>query len=313
MRKPHEYISDLWTRARHDGELAPSSRADNGHQRDASTHLRRVMPDLYFVNTPAAHMVRHWGLLRNLPQENIQLDFYRHEGARLTNLTICSLDGATIGLLSKVCGTLSAFNIDVKSALIYSARGEDLQAELSRANIDNSNIDNSNIEYSNKGFDASRGVVLDTLVLSEAYRGRERAISTSTQREVESQIKRVLRDETTVAQLFHDRRARPLAPIVLHQLAAKRINGVSIKDSSGVSDSGDSDLILIKLKAQDSSGVLYRTTAALTTLGLNIRIAQINTHDGITDDTFYVSSDQTPAISEEECSDLAARLRLLLQ
>ena len=29
-------------------------------------------------------MVRHWGLLRNLPQENIQLDFYRHEGARLT-------------------------------------------------------------------------------------------------------------------------------------------------------------------------------------------------------------------------------------
>ena len=293
LRKPRQFWNDLrsdWTsRTRRDAEAANLDlRGAALQQSEASSHLRRVVPDLYFVNTPAPHMVRHWKLLRNLPQENIALDFHRHNGARLTNLTICAIDGTEPGLLSKVCGTLSAFNIDVKSALIYTARGEDLAQELSV----------SNIEYSNNDFDASHGIVLDTLVLSEAYRGRERALSESTQKQVQTEIKRVLRGEQTVYRLLSRRRNRSYTPILLHDLA------VSPDDNGGA---------IIKLRAQDSVGILYRTTTAISSLNLNIRIAQINTHDGMTDDLFFVSNANSEPLDKSECDRLAARLRTLLQ
>ena len=217
------------------------------------------------------------------------LDFHRHYGARLTNLTICAIDGAEPGLLSKVCGTLSAFNIDVKSALIYTARGEDLARELSQLNI----------EYSNEDFDQSRGIVLDTLVLSEAYRGQERALSDATQKQVQAEIKRVLRGEQTVYQLLTRRRNRPYTPIMLHNLA--------------VTPQSDGGGAIITLRAQDSVGILYRTTTAISSLNLNIRIAQINTHDGTTDDIFFVSNANREPLDEIECDKLASRLRTFLQ
>ena len=299
LRKPRQFWNDLrsdWTsRTRRD--LAAAN-LDNGgaalQQSEAQGHLRRVMPDLYFVNTPAAHMVRHWKLLRDLPRENIALDFHRHDGARLTDLTICAIDGTEPGLLSKVCGTLSAFNIDVKSALIYTARGEDLARELSQLNIEYS-IEDSDAS----SFDASHSIVLDTLVLSEAYRGQERALSEGTQKQVQAEIKRVLRGAETVYRLLSRRRNRPPSAILLHHLAV-----VPQSEGGGA---------IITLRAQDSVGILYRTTTAISGLKLNIRIAQINTHDGVTDDIFFVANSDGKPLDQAECDQLAARLRTLLQ
>jgi UTP:GlnB (protein PII) uridylyltransferase len=66
---------------------------------------------------------------------------------------------------------------------------------------------------------------------------------------------------------------------------------------------------LIKLRAADDNGVLYRVTRALAALDLDVAHAQINTFEKSIDDVFFVRNALGSVLSEEEAANTLTRLR----
>ena len=230
------------------------------------------MPDFYFVNTPLSRMRRHLNFLERLAAENIIVDFQRPAGAHYTELTLCAYDDAEPGLLSKVAGTLFAQKINVHTAWIHTL------ADPTTAG-------------------SKRRVVLDTLILSEPYLGRTRPLSTKTQLRISEKLRSVLDGSTTLSQALGSKALKLHASLAVYELT---------------SSEGPGEWTLIKLRASDNNGVLYRITHAIATLELDIAHAQINTFERAVDDVFFVSG-KDGKLSADEAQAKASRLKALLQ
>jgi UTP:GlnB (protein PII) uridylyltransferase len=248
--------------------------------------LRPVMPDFYFVNTPTAHMQRHLELLLQLQHGDVTLDFHRHPGARLTELTLCAFDETRPGLLSKVCGTLTALGIEVRTALIYTLH----TLEQTPNQSDDTN-------------QPKRWVALDTLLLSDPYRGRERALTSKAIERTRTALLRVIQGETSVAQLLTRMRRHLNTPVNIYDLTVvNRDMGPTLGVCTAIS-----------LRSVDMTGLLYRTTGALAALELNIQVAQINSENGVAEDLFFVTDARGAAWPDNELESLAIQLRSMLQ
>jgi UTP:GlnB (protein PII) uridylyltransferase len=248
--------------------------------------LRPVMPDFYFVNTPTAHMQRHLELLMQLQHGDVTLDFHRHPGARLTELTLCAFDEARPGLLAKVCGTLTALGIEVRTALIYTLRS----LETSDAHGDANLV-------------PRRWVALDTLLLSDPYHGRERALTAKSIERTRTSLTRVIQGEISVSQLLTKMRRHLHAPVNIYDL---KIVNRDMGPTLGICTA-------ISLRSADMTGLLYRTTGALAALDLNIQVAQINSENGVAEDQFFVTDARRVALPDNALESLATRLRAMLQ
>ena len=231
-------------------------------------YFRRYLPDFYFVNTPLSRMRRHLQLLRTLPQQPVNMEFFRAPGANFTELVLCAHDNVQPGLLSKVAGVLAALKINVHTAWIHSLRDP----------------------YE----DGNRQIILDTLILSEHSFGRARALTPKTQKAVVKALSAVLAGQTNV----------------LSALVQKRTQGtIEIHDLSAT-DAGP--WTLIKLRAHDHSGVLYRVTQSLASLELDVAHAQINTSEKAVDDVFFVSGSRGGPLSPAEIPEMLRDLRAAL-
>jgi UTP:GlnB (protein PII) uridylyltransferase len=253
---------------------------------EAAAMLRPVMPDFYFVNTPTAHMQRHLELLLQLQHGDVTLDFHRHPGARLTELTLCAFDEARPGLLAKVCGTLTALGIEVRTALIYTLQPPE-----------------PNPVQSDDPATPRRWVALDTLLLSDPYHGRERALTAKSIERARAALLRVIQGETSVAQLLTKMRRHLHTPVNIYDLAVvNRDMGPTLGVCTAIS-----------LRSADMTGLLYRTTGALAALELNIQVAQINSENGVAEDLFFVTDAQGAAWPDNDLEGLTTRLRSMLQ
>lgn len=241
--------------------------------------LRRIMPDLYFINASGAQRRSHLQLLARLSGEQLILDFQERPGTPLTELTICAYDDAEPGLLSKVCGTLAALRLNIQTAFIYT-----VQSPAANPSDDSESAP------------PHRWVVLDTLLLSEPYRGRTRALSRGTVQSVSDELTRILQGEVTVTQLLTQMHRRPYPPLHVHDIVATPGHPTGLT-----------------LRAEDHPGVLYRTTVGLASLGLNIQVAQINTNLGIVDDIFFVTGVNGEPLSATATQEIAPQLRAMLQ
>ena len=235
-------------------------------------YFRRYLPDFYFVNTPLSRMRRHLQLLRDLPQKPLQIEFVRPAGANFSELTLCAYDDALPGLLSKVAGTLAALKITVHTAWIHTLCDPFAP-------------------------DSQNRVVLDTLILSEPYFRRSRALSNKTQKQISAVLAEVLRDEIDVPTLLAKSHRSANAPLLVHDLSATTVGNHT----------------LIKLNAADDNGVLYRVTRALAHLKINIAHAQINTFEKNVDDVFFVSNQNGAPLEEAAIENLLPALRSALQ
>ncbi|RYG64910.1 hypothetical protein EON80_18335 [bacterium] len=234
--------------------------------------FRRFLPDFYFVNAPISRMKRHLELLRELPNRPIIIDFFRPAGAHFTELTLCAHDDEQPGLLSRVAGTLAALKINVHTAWIHTLNDP---------------------HNANSG----RRVVLNTLILSEPYFGRNRPLSVKTQTKVTAALTQTIEGDGT-AQIVIRALRRPHGPIQVHDL------------SSSTTAEG---YTLIKLRAADDSGVLYRVTRALAALNLDVAHAQINTFEKAIDDVFFVHNSSGFALAEEDAAQAMSELREKLE
>lgn len=76
------------------------------------------LPTRYFVGTPAEQIVRHIQLLERLRQEPVVVDFERDRESDAIRVTVCCQDQP--GLLSKISGALTAYQLDILDAQINS-------------------------------------------------------------------------------------------------------------------------------------------------------------------------------------------------
>jgi [protein-PII] uridylyltransferase len=242
--------------------------------------MRRIMPDLYFINTPASQMQRHLDLLQQIEAQPITLHFHRPGASPLTELTVCAYDDTEPGLLAKVCGTLSAHRVNIHTAYIFTASSEALDSALCRP------------------IQPARNIVLDTLLVSEPYGRRERALTNGTIARVHNDLTRVLNSEVTTAQLLMKATRRPYPAVQTYEITA-------VEDTSGKHT-------IIKVRTDATPGILHRMTGALAAMELNISVAQINTEAGLTKNVFYVTNRQGKPLSHDETESINYRLTALL-
>lgn len=144
---------------------------------------------------------------------------------------------------------------------------------------------------------SGRRVILDTLILSEPYFRRNRPLSGKTQARVTSTLTQILRGES-MTQIPMGGMRRSQGPLQVYDL------------SSSTTAEGHT---LIKLRAADDSGVLFRVTRALAALDLDVAHAQINTFEKAIDDVFFVRNSAGEALTEEQANHVLTNLRQHLQ
>jgi type IV secretory pathway protease TraF len=263
----------------------------------AKSRLRRVLPDIYFVNTPDERAERHEAMIARLQsnQSNIGrgagasangeaencgastplLEFYSAPGLPLSECVLCAHDEDGPGLLSKLCGTMAALGLSIHTAFIYTLRdGSATASELERP------------------------IVLDTFLVSESYFGHDRALTLKTQKKLRAEMCRVLSGQASVPQLLF-RARRALAPVEIHDLV--------------VENRPHEEHTRVALRASDTFGVLYRAASSLSALGLDIRTAQVSTREAHADDLFFVSDKDGRKLPDIALPTVAASLRALLQ
>lgn len=176
------------------------------------TFFRRFLPDFYFVNTPLSRMRRHLALLRQLPQQPLQTDFYHVPGGRSTELVLCARDEERPGLLSKVAGTLSALRVNVHTAWIHT-------------------LDNPHSP-------STGHVVLDTLILSETHFRRTRALSEKTQKLVRETLADVFDGRADVDFLLTRAVARRKSALEVFDLSAQEVGAWTLVKIRAEDDPG---------------------------------------------------------------------------
>jgi [protein-PII] uridylyltransferase len=239
--------------------------------------LRRVMPEMYGVNTPLTRMARHRDIIARMVSEGSTLEFFTVPGRALTEMTLCAYDDAEPGLLSKLCGTLSALHLEIHTAFIYTFRDEQSTFDA----------------------DPARPIALDTFLITENYKGYDRPVSPETEQAVRLELSRVQSGQTTVAHLISRAQRRTLAPLNIYEIRIEN------RPRDGLTQ--------ITLRAEDNPGVLYRSTTALAQLNLNIRAAHASSRDAAADDTFFVTDINGAMLGESALPTIANNLRALLQ
>ncbi len=77
------------------------------------------LPAAYVINTPLPTIAQHLTLLDRVALERVIADFFQPPRGNYTELTLCTFDDPAPGLLSKICGTLYANEVDIQNARVY--------------------------------------------------------------------------------------------------------------------------------------------------------------------------------------------------
>lgn len=237
---------------------------DGAQDEQVSAFFRRFLPDFYFVNTPLSRMRRQLQLLRALPEKPLQIEFHLPSGAQFTELMLCGYDQAQPGLLARVAGTLETLNINVHTAWIHTL--------LNPHSPD----------------DASKEVVLNTLILSENRFRRTRPLALRNCETIEAALRKIIAADAPAA-------AFSRSPLQLSELSVTPAGRYT----------------LIKVSAFDDSGALHTVAQSIAQIGLDIAHAQINTFENTVADTFFVTDANGEPLEIEE-SVIAEQLRSLL-
>jgi [protein-PII] uridylyltransferase len=77
------------------------------------------LPAAYVINTPLPIIAHDLTMLDRVGQERVIIDFDHPPRTDYTEMTVCAFDDPQPGLLSRVCGTLYANDVDIQHARVY--------------------------------------------------------------------------------------------------------------------------------------------------------------------------------------------------
>ena len=204
-----------------------------------------LFPPGYLLNMPLEVIAERLQMVERLFEtQKPVIVLHNEKGADFSELSICTYDDPTPGLLSKICGVLYAKDVDIRMAHV-------LTASMSTS-------------Y------GKRDIVLDTLYIRTRY-GQ---VSDAKARQTRETLERVLSGEISVDEVLTEAGFETDFPVnVLHLSISNAI-------SKGCT--------VIHIKADDRRGLLFRITKAISSLGLDILMAKINTWRDVAEDSFYV-------------------------
>jgi len=204
-----------------------------------------LFPPSYLLNMPLELIAERLQIVDRLTETQKPVIVIRSEpGVDFSELSICTYDDPTPGLLSKICGVLYAKDVDIRMAYVLTAN---MPASFGKRNI-----------------------VLDTLYIRTRY-GQ---VSEARARQISETLEKVLCGEVTVEQVLMEAGFETEFPVnVLHL---------------SISNAISKRCTVIHIKADDRRGLLFRIANAISSLGLDILMAKINTWRDIAEDSFYV-------------------------
>lgn len=243
----------------------------------AESWLRGVLPAAYFINASRHDMPRHRALLEKLRAGDVLMEFHNHRLGRLTELTLCAFDDDEPGLLAKVSSALSSLGIELRTAYVYTVEAEKLPPHAL----------------------LQKRVAFDILFLCRRMGNHDRALSAEQTEQTRETLMRVLAGRESVGETLRKTLRRSAPPL-------------QIEDLTVTPNATPDGLTRIALRARDSAGLLVHAATALASLGLDIRIAQLNTGEGNVDDVFYVACTSGQTLSDSS-QQLTADLRAALE
>lgn len=72
---------------------------------------------------------------------------------------------------------------------------------------------------------------------------------------------------------------------------------------------GAGELLVVKIGGPSKTGVLSAITAVFRDMGMDVQRAEVNSMDGMIDNTFYISGADGSKLSDTDCADLEQSLR----
>ncbi|MFA4029854.1 MAG: hypothetical protein GDYSWBUE_001163 [Candidatus Fervidibacterota bacterium] len=236
-----------------------------------------AFPTGYLLNNTTETIAEHLRMIDSLMETEKPVITIRSEpGADFSSLIICAYDEPMPGLLSKICGTLYAQDVDIR------------MAQAITVTIPS--------EFKAEAYDAGeRRVVLDSLLIRTRY-GQ---VSEAKARRIKEAIEMVLNKDVSVKQLLEEAGLEDAFSVSIHKLS--------------VSNSVSEACTVIHIKADDRKGLLFRITSAISSLGLDIVTAKIATWRDVAEDSFYVVTRDRKKVPDDELDELEKELRERLE
>lgn len=168
--EPGEFNEASLSRARN--RLMKNLRLENLPEAEIAEHIQ-AMPANYLLNQDIKQMALHIDYVRRVRTNEIVIDFHAEPNASYTEVTVCTFDDPTPGLLAKIAGALAAAQLNVHSVQALTRKSE------------------------------QDTIALDTVWVD--YRGRH--LSAGKSKEVRENLIATLSGQKTVVQLFSQSRS----------------------------------------------------------------------------------------------------------
>jgi [protein-PII] uridylyltransferase len=130
-------LQDLFVRTlSHFDESAQAEEQERARLLAASTGIRKAaaklfspeeidaflsaMPDQYLRLTPTHKVIDHMGMMKRLPQEQLEIRHRHYPERGYTELTVCAYDA--YGMFYRTAGTIAAKNLNILRAHVYTSK-----------------------------------------------------------------------------------------------------------------------------------------------------------------------------------------------
>jgi [protein-PII] uridylyltransferase len=205
------------------------------------------MPAAYLLSSTDARIVDDWRLYESLGGGIFRSGVAHFPSRGFSEIAVCTHD--TEGLFVRLCGVLSAHDLNILSAKIVTS---------------------------------SRGVVIDTFRIEHSGEPVI-ALDPEVWAAVRRDIERVLADEVEVASLVEAAAKRRPAPASVRKARKRARTAVQIDNTVS------RQYTVVDVYAADRPGVLFAVADAMYHCGLTIHLAKINTYVHQVLDVFYVT------------------------
>lgn len=221
--------------------------AQGADERRRIEEFVREMPGAYLLSSTDERIVDDWRLYESLEGGIFRSGVAHFPTRGFSELAVCTYD--TEGLFVRLCGVLSAHELNILSAKIVTS---------------------------------TSGIVIDTFRIEHADEPVN-TLDPEVWAAVRRDIERVLADEVDVASLVAAAAKRRPAPSSVRKARKRARTEVQIDNSAS------RQYTVIDVYAADRPGVLFEVANALYKAGLTIHLAKINTYVHQVLDVFYVT------------------------
>ncbi len=249
---PAEYENQRIDRTRR--RLQKDLTLENLPDTEVAEHIQS-MPTHYLLNQEIAKIALHIGFVRRVREAQTVIDFHVERNAAYTEMTVCVYDDPQPGLLAKIASALYAADLTVHSAQVVTRI-----SEMDR-------------------------IALDTLWVD--FKGRP--LSPVKQKEVERLLHEVLEGVRTTAEILARRKPKTFSSQHKSTAALAEASAGAKVTVHSVHAELSTTMTVVEVSGLDTSGTLYWSCEALSSLGWDIQSARLSRWQGMIRASFYLS------------------------